>query len=342
MKILIVADGKWGELYDTALHNGFTSLGVESKKFTWHQYFSNSISAKLQNKFLYGPLIDKINKDLFEECQSYKPDLVFIYRGTHIYPNTIKNIKKEIKCKVYGYNNDDPFSKKYTFFDFRLWNLYKKSIPYYDWIFSYRLKNIIDYKNINYKNISLLRSYYIKEKNYFIENTEKKYDIIFIGHFENDNRDETIKYLLDNGIKIQVFGTGWEMSQFFSFFQQNMLDIKPLYGDKYNLTINQAKIALVFLSKLNNDTYTRRCFEIPATKTMMMSEYTDDLNSLFQESKEAEYFKDKEELLEKTKYYLSNERQIQLIGQNGYEKLMYDGHEAVDRCQEILKVFDEN
>ena len=120
----------------------------------------------------------------------------------------------------------------------------------------------------------------------------------------------------------------WQKSRYFKD------SIKPLYG------INQAKISLVFLSKINNDT--RRCFEIPATKTMMLSEYTDDLaQNLFEEGREADYFKSKEELLEKIQYYLNNESEIAKIGNAGYERLMKDGHEVKDRTKQIMQTFEK-
>ncbi len=355
MKILIIAD--WhGKIYAQAFYEGFKNLGYDTYKFSWKEYFKHyqysdyyetdgnklkSFYYKFQNKFLIGPVVRKINKDVIKKVQEIKPDLVFIYRGTHIYPKTIQKIK-QFGCKVFGYNNDEPFSDKYRLIDFRLWSLYKKSIFNYDWIFAYRWKNIDDYKIIGYNNVSLLRSYYIKGDNFYIPNLEKKYDIVFIGHWENDGRDETIKYLLDNGINIKLFGMEWQRSKYYKSFIQKMGEIKPIYGEKYNLTINQAKIALVFLSKLNNDTYTRRCFEIPATKTMMISEYTDDLaKNLFEEDKEAVYFKGKEELLKKVKLYLKDENKIKEVGENGYNRLMRDGHEVKDRCEEIIKVYNE-
>lgn len=352
IKILIAAD--WhGEIYAQAFFDGFKSLGCDTYKFSWKEYFKHyqyssryktdnskikSLYYRLQNKFLIGPVITKINKDFIKKCEEIKPDLVFIYRGTHIYPETIQKIKKSTLCKVYGYNNDDPFSNEYKNY---VWRFYKKSILCYDHIFSYRWKNIEDYKSIGYDKVSLLRSYYLKDNNFYIEtlpDEQYKCDVIFIGHFEDDGRDEAIKLLLDNNIDVKIFGTEWEKSRFNKFFSK-IKTIKPIYKD-YNLALNSARIALVFLSKLNNDTYTRRCFEIPATRTMMMSEYTDDLNSMFQEGKEAEYFQSKEELLEKIKYYLSNNRILKEIGINGYKRLICDGHEVVDRCKEIIVVFN--
>lgn len=355
MKILIISDGHASSIYDGAFARGFQELGHEVYRFTWKEYFKHyqystqyqtdgnklkSIYYRAQNKLTFGPALFRINSDIVKKCVEISPNFVFIYRGTHVYPSTIKKIKEKVRCKVFGYNNDDPFSLSYPEY---FWRHYKNGVKYYDHIFSYRYKNIDDYNKMGYKKVSLLRSYYLKNSNYFIEKlpTDKyKCDVVFIGHFENDGRDEAIKLLIENDINIKLYGTLWENSQYFEFFEETLGKITPLYED-YNIGLNSVKIALVFLSKKNNDTYTRRCFEIPITKTMMMSEYTDDLNSMFEQGKEAEYFTSKEELLEKVKFYLSNEEQLKQVGENGYRRLMKDGHEVVDRCQKILKIYNE-
>ena len=355
MKILIIAD--WhGEIYAQAFYKGFQNLGIDTYKFSWKEYFKHyqyasryetdnnklkSIYYRVQNKFLVGPTLWKINRDIVKKCVEIEPDLVFIYRGTHVYPSTIETIKKKIACKVFGYNNDDPFSSEYKGYE---WRYYKKSIPLYDHIFSYRWKNIEDYKSMGYDKTSLLRSYYIKENNFYIEKLPtQKYicDVIFIGHFENDGRDEAIKLLIENAIDIRLYGTGWEKSKLYDYFKSKFGEIKPVYND-YNIALNSAKIALVFLSKLNNDTYTRRCFEIPATKTMMIAEYTDDLDSMFQEGVDAEYFRDAKELLEKINLYLEKKEKLHIVSTNGYERLIKDGHEVVDRCKNIICKYKEN
>ena len=39
----------------------------------------------------------------------------------------------------------------------------------------------------------------------------------------------------------------------------------------------------------------------------MLSQYTDDLDSMFKEGVEAEYFRDKEEMMDKIRYYLKHD-----------------------------------
>jgi spore maturation protein CgeB len=171
----------------------------------------------------------------------------------------------------------------------------------------------------------------------------KKYchDIVFIGHFEDDGRKEYIKYLLDDrGLDFHIYGTLWDRSKYTMEIRSHFGEIKPLYND-YNLALNSVKIALVFLSKRNNDTYTRRCFEITAAKTFMLSQYTDDLDSMFKEGVEAEYFRDKEEMIDKIRYYLEYDDKREKIAKAGYKRLFRDGHEVTDRAGEILRIYME-
>jgi len=98
----------------------------------------------------------------------------------------------------------------------------------------------------------------------------------------------------------------------------------------------------VFLSRLNHDTYTRRCFEIPATGTLMLSEYTPDLATLFEEGVEAEFFRGPQELLDKVRFYMRHEEARRRIGQAGRARLLKDGHEALDRARQVLDAMRED
>jgi len=353
MKVLIAGAG-FAWIYEDALLGAFRKLSIETDVFRWWRYFRFSpykadfdtlglkfqqLYFKFQKKFIIGPAVFKINRDLINYVKTTKPDLIFIYRGTYIFPATIRKLRQN-GSMVFGLNNDDPFSVTTPKYVHRH---YIKSLPEYDWIFAYRPKNLADYRRLGFNNTSLLRSYYIKEENFPIyELSTKKYchDVVFIGHFEDDGRDEYIKYLVENDtIDFHLYGTLWDRSKYVEEIMSRFGEVKPLYDD-YNLALNSAKIALVFLSKLNNDTYTRRCFEITAAGTFMLSQYTHDLDSMFKEGIEAEYFRDKEEMMDKIRFYLKHDAKREKIAHAGHKRLMKDGHEVTDRAREIIRTFE--
>lgn len=352
MKILVVADGHGAEIYAEVFTYGFKALDHIVQSFSWKEYFHHyqyanryktdgnklkSLYYRFQNKFILGSAIEKINRDLLALVGDFQPEMIFIYRGTHILPATLKKAKKISLCQIYGYNNDDPFSPKYPKY---LWRHFLAGVKEYDHVFCYRKHNFEDYSGLGYQKCSLLRAYYTDERNYLVNTENSPYlcDVIFIGHFEDDGRDLSLFTLLKTSHNVKIFGTGWEKSSLYPQLVALNGPIEPLYED-YNLALNSAKIAIVFLSKLNRDTYTRRCFEIPAAGALMLSEYTDDLNSMFEQGIDADYFCSAEELLEKVDFYLQNPEILNKVRESGYKRLHRDGHSALDRVQQILDIY---
>ena len=322
-------------MYSPAFVSGFKELGhivgcFDTESYKQAKTAIEKISRKLSFTYHIGLRILKINRDLISKIENDRPDVVFFYKCYEFYPSTYKRIKA-LGITCVSYNNDDPFSNvlRKTWDDWFL-----KSLRYCDINYVYRKKNILDYKKMGINNAKVLLPYFLKGQNRFVK-TDKDIPVGFIGHYENDGRDLIVKYLLDNNIPIQIFGKEhWKSSFIYDEICQCIKTSKM--GDEYNYTINRFQIALVFLSKLNHDTYTRRCFEIPATKTLMLCEYSDDMNSLFPENECAVYFRSKEDLAEKIKYLLCNPGEIDRIAKNGFERLKVIGGSEVDRCSEII------
>ena len=109
--------------------------------------------------------------------------------------------------------------------------------------------------------------------------------------------------------------------------------IVPVEGDNYTKALCGAKICLAFLSKLNRDTYTRRCFEIPACGRVMLAERTEDLQKMFKEDEEACFFSSNEELLEKVQWLLANPERREAIAKAGLRRVWTDGHDVKSRAQ---------
>ncbi|MDV5228374.1 glycosyltransferase [Providencia rettgeri] len=358
MKILVVGDW-YLPIYEQALYDAFSNLGHNVDKFSWIEYFKyyqypklnkadknklKSIYYRLQNRFTIGPSVNNLNHDLINKNKKNKYDLIFIYRGTHIYKNTIKKLKKT-GAIIFAYNNDDPFSQNYPKY---FWRHFIKSIPECDHVFSYREKNINEYVNAGAKSVSILMSYYIKNKNYFIapthshnKNASNPIKIVFIGHFENDGRDDIILRLAQSDYNFNLFGTEWDKSKHFNKLTAILGKIEPIYSTEYNELLNDVDISLVFFSKMNNDQYTRRVFELPITKTLMISERTEKMMSLFNEGSEILFFNDVEEILEKIKLLDNNRVLMEKIKNNAYKRVTQDGHEVQDRAIQIIETYND-
>lgn len=351
MKILIAGD--WhSELHEEPVLNAFKTLGHNVLKFAWHDYFkpSNRVDAfnkKLQNRFITGPVIQKLNRDLTKAATEFVPDMVFVYRGTHITVDTLKKIKQQQPdVTLVGYNNDDPFAKGHPY---SLWRHFFKAVPVYDLMLAYRHHNLEDFLRAGAQRVELLRSWYVQERNHPASLTDEdrgKYecDVVFIGHYEKDDRKQYLEELVRQGVKLRLFGPGydWDPELRSSSELQHLAPISLVWGEEYNKALCGAKIALCFLSKLNRDTYTRRCFEIPATRTLMLSEHTDDLADLYKEGVEADYFRTGDELINKVRLYLGDEKLRLAVAGNGYRRVMADGHDVASRMKQVLAWVEEN
>ena len=342
MKILVVGHGA-SNLHENAVADAFHILGHQVHRFFWQPYFQgkNSLElffSKIQNKYLFGPKISALNKDLLEKTSESQPDIIFIYRGTHILASTLEQLRKTLpKAIIIAYNNDDPFSDGHSL---GLWRQFLKGLKQYHLVLAYRHHNLDDFIRHGAKKVELLRSWYLPHYHYPIVLSEKEIahdqcDLVFIGHFENDGRLDYFDALADAGIRFRIYGPEWHKAPLRPWLTK-MGKILPVRGEDYTRVLCSSKIALCFLSRLNRDTYTRRVFEIPATATMMLSEYTDDLSTLFIEDKEAVFFRSPSELVAKVERYLADDQLRMNIAQAGYKKVSESGHDVISRMKQVL------
>jgi len=349
MRVLVAGD--WhSDLHEQEVLRSLTRLGHEVGEFKWHHYFSFKPDAstslvalfkRAQNKYVIGPAVAKINQDFVSMALAFRPDVVFVYRGTHINADALQAIKTAIpQCFLIGYNNDDPFAPSQPKY---LWRHFMAAIPHYDLMLAYRHANVEALRRAGANRVELMRSWYVADRNYPVELTQadqSKFatDVVFVGHFEPDQRLDLLEEIVRQGFSLRIFGPTkyWAKPLAESTVLRHLAPTQMVWGADYNRALCGAKVALCFLSKLNRDTYTRRCFEIPATKTLMLSEYSDDLTLLYSEGLEADYFRDKNELIAKIKHYVDSAADRSRIAQGGFNKVRSAGHDIDSRMKIML------
>lgn len=351
-KILLVGDYMW-PWYQEACARALENLGHDVVRFGWFDNFRrwipnntesiyHSFWHRLQYRLTTGPIVWKIIWRLFKTAKQQQPTVVWFYNVTLLAPWVVKKLKRLLPNAVFcQYSNDNPFSQKARF---GLWRNYLGSIPCFDVHFAFRHSNIEEYYRKGAKRVELLRAYFIPEDEYPIEQSQVpekfKCDVVFAGHYEGDGRLEILEAIAKAGYRLNLFGGAWEVA--LNKLEpnsplKNKFPIMPATGADYRYAICGAKVALCFLSKLNQDTYTRRNFQIPAMKTAMLSEYTEDLVSLFTPGVESLFFQTKEEALEKLKLLIDNAPIRDSIAEAGFNRIYRDGHDVGKRMDAWLK-----
>jgi len=320
--------------HEEAWARALRELGHAVVEFRMAPYI-RSLLGRVQNRFVFGPLLWFVNNDLLRLAADCEPDVIVCYRALLIYPQTVEKLKQRSKAVLVCYQNDNIFGplKRKAY-----WRHFRKAIPHYDIHLVFRQSDIARYQRLGAKCVVLLRSSYLpwlhrRLPPEAIVGWES--DIGFFGHCEPDARLEQMDTLMRRvPARYRLHGTPWH--RYAKGRAWNGMDTHEIQGEDYVRAINGAKIALVFLSSLNEDTYTTRCFEIPACGTFMLSQRTDDLLTLYEENKEAVFFSSSEELVDKARYYLAHDRERQRIAEAGWRRCITSGYDIYSRMREWL------
>lgn len=345
MKILIV--GNWSSLqYERAFSESLSSLGVTVQRLVVLDYFTDW-TIKIHS-FLPLPTIQmiKLNRAIIKKVKEEVPDLVFFWRPVAIFPKTLKKLKNFGVLTV-SYNNDDPFNGtikgKFNWKQYFLWFWYLKSLPHFHENFFFRKINCDEANSLGINSANLLLPYFLPWRDKPIErkdlNGEKFVtQVVFVGHFEPDGREQYLSKVIEHGFDLKIWGDyrNWS-SSFLHLLYRHSSKIVPALGDDYAKALNGADICLCFLSKLNRDTYTYRCFEIPACGKVLLSERTDDLTRFFKEDEEACFFSNEQEMIRKIKWLIENPDLREQIATAGMKRVWRDGHDVFSRSKEFLE-----
>jgi spore maturation protein CgeB len=348
MKIMIVGAWAWPQ-YEDAFARGLRGSGVEVSALTISNFFQGFLGHIQRAVPLPGPALFRLNCAVVSAAKDQKPDLVLFWRPTHILPNTIRKLES-IGVKTASYNNDDPFGPKVhgnvPWHHHFLWHWYIECLSLFSYNFFYREINCAEAKAFGARHTEVLLPYFVPWHDHPIQLTDaeqQRYetDVVFVGHHEPDGREDSIRALVTVGIHVKLWGGHYWSRVVLGDLYDNLSPIVPADGDAYAKALCGAKICLCFLSKLNRDTYTRRCFEIPACGKVMLAERTDDLLQFFTEDEEACFFSSPEELVHKAQWLIHNPDIRERIAQAGLRRVWADGHDVASRAKYFLSMLNK-
>ncbi len=279
-----------------------------SKRNMWSNVFTNHL--------YLGPNINHINRQVIKRSEEFQPDILWVDKGLHIWPETLDSIRERGCRLLIHYSPDNhmiPGNQS---------RHYLESIPKYDVHVTTKMSNInwlikcgapvVKYTDQGY-DPSIHRPVQLSKE----ESTKFACDIGFVGHWE-PSREEILLWLWRQGYKMKVWGENWNRAK--NSTHPLFINARYLVGDDYAKAISGAKINLCLLSNWFGDKTTSRSMEIPACGKFMLAERNNEHLALFEEGIEAEFYETRRELLNKINYYLKHENERNAIGKAGLRR----------------------
>lgn len=281
-----------------------------------------------------------INKRLMKDFQSINPDLIFVFKGYYLWPETIASISGAKKSLIFCFNGDDPFNLDSAGASNR--NILD-SIPYYDCYFIWTKSLVSSLIRSGAKRVEYLPFGFDALLHFPIQLSDEEKQIynnalVFIGNWDEE-RENWLSEVKD--FDLAIWGEEYWLKRCRDRKLRLKWQRKALYEQDMSKALAGAKISLNILRKQNKWSHNMRTFEAPACGAFALAERTPEAGEFFAEDKEAVYFSTPEELKDKIRYYLKQDQARKRIAQAGYSRCISSGYTYLDRAKQILAVYEK-
>lgn len=338
MKILIVGSNKpWA----TERHfvGYLQQLGAEVYLYSAPDIVFDNHSRNLMYKILFKTKIwtgyKEVNDGLLEVALALKPDIIWIWKGMEIYPQTLKALKNQ-GLKLANFNPDHPFiitsagsgNKNVT-----------DSVGLYDLHFCYHRKLIMEIeKRFKISTVFLPFAYDENDISYLEPSkiTEVK-KICFQGN-PDSYRVGIIETLAQKGYEVDVYGHDWQKTRLAG---KKNISLFPIASRPDFWRKNQEyRIQLNLFRQYNQGSHNMRTFEIPAVGGIELSEFSEEQAEFFKDGEEIFLFRGSNDLLGKVEFILNlPESRIQIIRRNARTRSLESNYSFKDRASTVFEIF---
>jgi spore maturation protein CgeB len=288
MKVLVIGSDKVYAIenfYVTYLRENGVDVKLFTAQTTFYDYYQRSIINKIIFKAGFSGILNTINKQFKQAVLEFKPEIVWVFKGMEIYPNSLC-WAKEKGIRLVNYNPDNPFI--FTGKGSGNQNV-TDSIDLFDLHFTYNLAIQEELKRrFNAKTAVLPFGFELEET--VLKESEKQVEIIktcFLGNPDKE-RASFIMKLAEEGVKIDVYGNDW--NKFLN--HPNISVFNPVYGDELWKVLRRYRIQLNLMRVHNESSHNMRTFEVPGIGGILLAPDTKEHRLFFTNGNEIFLYSD--------------------------------------------------
>lgn len=332
-----------GSFKPTALERIFEKnlkrCGYDIHRFDLLKYKKNqkSIYNRVKRKLVGSFYNIKLNKSFIQQVELLKPQVILVFRGSNLFPETLAAIK-DIPEVLINFNPDHPYF-------FPNPNL-KESINIKDSIGHYHLyihyaQTVVDTLKSDYGVDSLRIPFGFDEDAIISDHGEQDLnEIIFAGAWDKE-REEILSKVAEN-FTLKIYGDqDWKIKTVLNKNIRNCFTNEMLQPDKYQIVAREAQgmINLLREQNLREGSHNMRTFEVTGFGGVLITQRTKEQEEFFKENEEVLFFDDSEELYDKIAFLKKNPSKIISLKQNALErskKSQYDYYHRVKILDDYL------
>lgn len=294
---------------------------------------SRSLLGRIRRKVKGPEDLAGVNRTILEKARQGNWDILWIDKGLEIDRSAIQAFRKlQPACHIVGYSADYMVARHNHSRQFL------EHLPEYDVYFTTKSYAVPEMLAMGARRVIFVDNAYDPNIHRPVEVTAEDRlrlggPVGFIGFYEPD-RAQSLLRVAQAGHRVRIWGQAWQKC---TVKHPNLqIETKALWGDDYAKALCAFDINVAFLRKINRDLQTTRSVEIPACGAFMLAERTNEHQALFAEDKEAAYFADDRELVEKVAYYLAHEKERQAIALAGLHRAVQSGYSYEARIRWMI------
>lgn len=287
--------------------------GIKRLEATYYNFYVPFL--QLGHQVEYYDTIEPIEKDFSKVVDRFKPDLIFsILTGNNfITPyEPIKEIKKFTSSgliKTFNWFCDDTWR----------YESFSKHISRFFFACSTPEPSMVEqYKQDGYNNI-LIGNWHVNLDIFVYDKKRVQNDLGFVGGL-NQKRYNLLTMIQNSGFKLGSPQGSTHEDMLASYVNSRI---------GLNFTVNENDPQKKTQMKL-------RMFEVPACKTMLLTQNHPSLEHFFEINKEIVTFETEDEMLDKARYYLNNSTKRESIALAGYNRVEKE-HTSQKRLAKLLE-----
>ncbi len=292
-------------------------------------YYNQSLLHKVIYRLGLSKVLNAINRKLKAHIASFRPDVVLVFKGMEIYPQTLQYIKKQ-GIKLVNYNADNPFV--FTGRGSGNRNI-TNSIGIYDAFISYD-KGICEIMERKHKVKSYCIPFgYEPFRNEVAFHSAEILRVCFIGNGDS-RRLDFLNQLAAKGLKIDLYGAYWKLSK----LHDNIKLFPSKFGKDFIECIQKYRVQLNLMRIHNPDSHNMRTFEIAGYGGLQLAPKTEDHSIFFQSNREIFLFNSIDDCVEKANLLLQLEKsQADELCKNAQLACETKGYSYENRTLQLLE-----